>query len=260
MYAICAIDYRAPLAIEDKFLGNPVTVAAIITYKVRIVTRRIGYITPLVHRIGHVNRLVVCKCNRFLRQLCSGLEKFRAFRVGVPAHKLITCTDTCGKADSSSVTDTEVHCLVFRSPVQRLVGAGIRTQENTVLDLTPLGIDGDVTHRHFAPRTRCRTTCIHVPAFKDVPLLSSGKRGNCVCVQLRDCCAMRDVWTLKKKMPRPVLKRVAITVNIVAIKIRYLELVTSIKEIKVVFRNTITIRILVPIGIINSRSSRSSPV
>ena len=60
MYAICALDYLTPLGIEVYLLGNPVTVAAIITRKVRIGTRRIGYITPLVHRIGHVNRLVVC--------------------------------------------------------------------------------------------------------------------------------------------------------------------------------------------------------
>ena len=68
---------------------------------------------------------------------------------------------------------------------------------------------------------------------------------------------MMNGRTLEKKMPSPVLNPDVITVNIIAVKIRYLVLFTRIKEIKVIFISiAVTIRILLPIvNIIRARIS-----
>ena len=91
-----------------------------------------------------------------------------ACRIGIPAHPLVSCTQTFGNTDCSVIIHTEVHCLTFRTPVQGRVCAGIRVQECTVLDHTPLGIDCNTAPRHCSEIVLLGACIINKPTFQNI--------------------------------------------------------------------------------------------
>ena len=105
-----------------------------------------------------------------IQPVVAGIVYAVEFTVCIPSAEFITCPEASWCTDGSIVGNTEVHLLVFRTPVQGRIGSGIRMQEDTVLDLPPLGISRNTTHRHSIwEDIRFSTPFINVPPFKNKP-------------------------------------------------------------------------------------------
>ena len=177
-----AFQFGTPFSIKVQLIVNPETVTTVVAdsitivrrYHIAIGTNRIRHdITPLVHRVGLIYRFVVGGSGHLIGNGNNiGIEHLGAGLIGVPAHNGIVITQTGRNRNLSAVANTESHGLVFSTPIQRriiLPGLrinSIRMQENTVLDLTPLGIDSD-TFRHISESIGLGTSIIHIPALKN---------------------------------------------------------------------------------------------
>ena len=116
----------------------------------------------------------------------AGTEYLCACRVSVPAHELISWTNAGGNADALTISGTEIHLLASRAPLQLGIIGGIRMEENTVLDLTPLGIHLDTANRHCSPYVGCCTAFIQVPSFENISLLVIRKGRDIACIFSRN--------------------------------------------------------------------------
>ena len=164
--AIGTDEDRAPLGVEVEFLCDPETVK---------VTVRRGAVAPLVHAFRHMRVLVVRRRDGGLIQNGSCRKCFRARCIRVPAIELIACTGTGGRGDLAAVVYTEVHLLVFGAPIQRGIRVGIGMEEDTVLDLTPPGIDGDTALGHGGEGIGLCAGVVNIPALEDIAFRSGGR-------------------------------------------------------------------------------------
>ena len=116
----------------------------------------------------------------------AGTEDLCARRVSVPTHELISWTNTGGKADALTISGTEIHLLAGRTPLQIGIITSIRMKENTVLNLTPLGIHPDTANRHCSPYVGCCAAFIQVPSFENISLLVIRKGRDIACICSRN--------------------------------------------------------------------------
>ena len=87
--------------------------------------------------------------------------------VRIPTIELVARSRTERRGNLSADIDAEVHFLVIGAPVKRGVGTRIGMQEHTVLDLYPLGINGNAAIWHGLKFVRMSTVGIDVPARED---------------------------------------------------------------------------------------------
>ena len=178
--------HRAPLSVKVEFFLDPETVSAVISYRVRVPRTAVvsvsGNIAPFVHMVCHVSGLVIGCRYRGLVQYGVGREDLCTSLICVPAVEFISCTNTIRYRDLTAVSYTEVHFLRFRTPVKCWVCSGIRMQEYTVLDLTPLGIYGQAAFRHCRESIWMRACIVYKPAFEHIACRS--RRFVVVCAAL----------------------------------------------------------------------------
>ena len=84
-----------------------------------------------------------------VQSVVSGIIYTAVLLICIPSAEFITVSESGRGTDCSIVGNTEVHLLAFRAPVQRGISAGIRMQEDTVLDLPPSCIDRNTANRHL---------------------------------------------------------------------------------------------------------------
>ena len=106
--------------------------------------------------------------------------------VGIPSAEFITCSDAGRRTDGSVVGNTEVHLLVFRAPVQGGICSGVRMQEDTVLDLPPLGVNRNTADHHLVECIRRCTAFIGIPAFEYVSFLAFRQFWHIVLILVRN--------------------------------------------------------------------------
>ena len=189
--AFRTVELVFPLRVKVQLLGDPETVAAVKADNVAVVGCSIRAIrvfrvidsvlevSPFVHRISQIVSFVVIGGDAVLVQRVGlGVEIHRAFWVGVPATESVeVALSEHGQADFVTVTDAEVHGLVFATPVETLVAACLRMQEYAVLNLTPFGIDAHAAERHRGERVRLGTGLVRVPPFEKESIFPLGKVG-----------------------------------------------------------------------------------
>ena len=157
-----------PPGVNVILLGDPETIVVfvgiciiwIVGVEVAVIVEYIGVFGILVVRrrdcvFIHHDRTVV-------EDLCAGF-------VAEPAleDEAVQATGRC--ADLVAVADTEAHCLIRITPVD-IAGAAfriIRMQEDTVLDLPPLGVDGYAALRHRVKIIELVAGFVHKPALED---------------------------------------------------------------------------------------------
>ena len=160
--AIGADDDLAPLGIEVEFLGDPETPVFGIG-----VIRAITDVTPFIHGIGHMGRLIVRRGDRGFVQDGSGRESLRQSFIGIPAVELKACALARWHGDLPAIGNAEVHRLSVGAPVERGVGPGIRMQEHAVLHEHPLGVHRDAANGHGRELIGMRAIAIDIPSVED---------------------------------------------------------------------------------------------
>ena len=163
-----AVQNSAPLSVDVILLGDPET--AIFFIAINNVIWVTGVFAVYIIWIGRGGILVIIRRDRIFIQhdripiedLCTGF-------IGKPADEFIAVQTAGRGADLSAVADTEVHCLFRVTPVDIARGGIriVRMQEYTVLDLTPLGVDGQSALRHIIESKWLITGCVHIPALED---------------------------------------------------------------------------------------------
>ena len=173
-----SVERLAPLSIKVELSGDPETILArSCGITIVIPTGNIGVgsctVAPLIHDVCKVRRLVIrCGYGRIVQYERIGFKHVRERLVTIPTNEYVSLTVTCRSTDLSIITDTEVHCLALRTPVKSGVCTGIRMQEYTILDLTPLGIYSYAAFGHGCECIRFFSCRIEAPAFEYI----SGRR------------------------------------------------------------------------------------
>ena len=170
-YTFRSIQFRTPLGIQIEFLGNPEAVATIITCGIRIGSRGIGYVTPFVHIISHINRFVIRCGDVIIHRECIRIEQQSEIGVTIPSHKLVIVAKSRGSTNRAAIGHAEIHLWLVStvcSPSQARIGAGIGVQKHTILLLAPLSIHRKTTLRHCIESTRPATCIIQIPTLKNI--------------------------------------------------------------------------------------------
>ena len=166
-----AFQRGAPLGVDVQFGGDPETISSVVTSRIGV---EIGsdQLTVTIIGIRHIDGLIIGGRDAGLvERIRLAVEHVRASGVQIPADELKAGQNAGGRADMTSLTDTEGHLLISRTPVDVTRGAFriIYMQEDTVLPLTPLGVNRYAAFRHGIKVVFIRAGIIQVPAFKDVP-------------------------------------------------------------------------------------------
>ena len=239
--AVCVFKHLTPLGIKVKPLGDPGTVirgvgvgSAACFHIPRAVPGRRALLRLRVGRRGGL--IIVGGNGGFIqpRAFCPGRTAG-----GVPAQELVAVTFAGRGADRSAVSHTEGQRLVIGAPIEvgiiDLRQAGM--QEHTVLDLPPLGVDLNTADRHFAPGVWRSAAFIEVPALKDISAFRASR--NIVLILIRNRGTLSNRTTLVKKMLCTILDLVSITVDIVAVKVTDLILLTIVYIVQMIERRVV---------------------
>ena len=194
-----ADDHFAPFGIEIDSLGDPETVFAVIAGNIGV-DRILTEDAPLIHGIGKIFRLIVCRTAGDLGRLV----KYGSIRP-VPAVEFITGTLACRRRDLSAVRNAEAHLLVVTAPGKGHVFVCFRMQEYAILDLTPLGIDSDAADRHLVPGIRYCAAFVDIPAFEDKSGFTGRELRRIAAVLFRNLRTLADRIALMQKLSRTAL-------------------------------------------------------
>ena len=166
-----AFQRGAPLGVDVQFGGDPETISAVVTSRIGVIIRS-DELTINIIGIRHIDVLIIWGRDAGLvERIRLAVEHVRASGVQIPADELKAGQKAGRCADMTALTDTEGHLLISRTPIDITRGAFriIRMQEDTVLPLTPLGVNRYAAFRHGIKVVFIRAGIIQVPAFKDVP-------------------------------------------------------------------------------------------
>ena len=171
-------DDLAPLAVQFQLAGDPEAVAVngVIAFDrlndtgVAMDIRVPGCvgITPFVGRIRKVGGLVIRSGDIvIIHHKSVDVKRLRIVFVPIPAHEFIIGTGTCGQTDFAAIIHAEDEFLLVRAPKHAIVAIGHGVQEDTILDLAPLGINRKATSRQSGEVALLRTVVVQIPTFQD---------------------------------------------------------------------------------------------
>ena len=175
--AIRAGKHFTPLGVEVELIGDPVTGLSVPSRKIGVACPAGRHIPRAVPRSAvAVLRLRVGRsCVHVVRSGNSRAVQLRTVSPGlaiscIPSQELVSVACTCRSTDRTVISDTEGQRLAGRSPIQiGIIDRGKSgVQEDTVLDLAPLGIDRDAVDRHRRERVLTGAGLVHVPAFEHI--------------------------------------------------------------------------------------------
>ena len=168
--AVGADEHRAPFGVDVVFPRDPETVDVVV---------RSRPVAPLVHGVGHVRGLVIRRGDRRVVEHRVLREHAAEILIGVPTIELIARARPVGSGEFSAIADAEVHLLALVAPIERvIVGRNVRMQERTILDLAPLGENGQTALGHLVKRVLRRASAVDVPALENV----TGRSGRGVVI------------------------------------------------------------------------------
>ena len=200
---VSADDNLAPLCVKINLFSYPETIYIVIGGCA---------VAPLIHGIGKIGFFIV---RRAASDLLILRENIRAGFILIPAEEFISGSQAFRDRNLSAIGNTEVHCLILRTPVKSAVCAGIGMQEDTILDLTPFCVYSYAALRHSCECVRLCTSYIYIPAFENIAFGS----GRCVVVCAsfvvgREIRSINDVVYLMKLSAARLIKRIVVTISI----------------------------------------------
>ena len=215
--AIRARKHFTPLGVEVELLGDPVTGLSVPSRKIGVACPAGRHIPRAVPRSAvAVLRLRVGRsCVHVVRSGNSRTVQLRTVSPGlaiscIPSQELVSVTCTCRSTDRTVISDTEGKRLAGRSPIQiGIIDRGKSgVQEDTVLDLAPLGVDRDTVDRHRSKCVLAGAALVHVPTLE---LVTGRYRVRFIAVIAAGACAISNgIAGAKLRATRCVIRGVAV--------------------------------------------------
>ena len=183
-----------------------------------------------------MSSFIIIGINCLFVQLNRCIKYIGEILVSIPSNKFVARSGTRRRTYLIAIGNSEVHLLVFRTPIKRSICSSIGMQEHTVLNLTPLCVYSDTSNRHGCPCIWRCTTFIQIPTFKDIPFFTCRKVRNIVLIFVRNRSPLTNQSTFMQKdvFVSLVLYTFVVSVYIVAVKISDLILLTIIKEVQMI--------------------------